>query len=152
MFTIIILLQILLAYIIVDFGAGLYHLFTDMGYNIPSQVGFFRKHHEQPESMTFDMQPVLGAIPLAILAYFYYPWFFGFAAFFTAFAQIPHYYIHHPAKAPRFIEWLQRTKLIVSPESHNEHHYGNGKFDKNFCVFTGWCDKPINWLASKLIK
>jgi hypothetical protein len=138
------LLQIVGAFILADAMSGIYHLVTDLGWNIPSQVSYFRKHHDHPETMTFDLQPMLGSIPCLIAAYFIWPWFFISLAIFVGFAQIPHYYIHHPENTPTIIKWLQKFRIVVTPDSHNYHHYGNGLFDTNFCIFTGWNDWWIN--------
>lgn len=144
------LLQIISAYIIADAIAAIYHLVTDLGYNIPKQVAFFRKHHEQPWTMTFDLQPLLGGIPIIILGLFIYPWFFISLGISLCIAQIPHYYSHHRDNTPRIISFLQKYKIILSPASHDNHHYGNGLFDRDFCVLSGWNNFWLNPIAKYL--
>lgn len=133
-------LQVLAAFIAADAIAGLYHLVTDLGWNVPCQVEFFRNHHERPWTMTFDWQPILAGLPLVAIGCFVWPWFLIPLGIFIAAAQVPHYYVHHTENVPRWIQWLQKYKIIISKVSHDTHHYGEGKFDTNFCVFTGWND------------
>lgn len=134
------------AYMLADILSGLYHWATDKGYNLKFQVEFFQEHHRNPKSMTFDYQPIAGAIPLAIIAYFIWPWFFGSLAFFILCIQIPHYYTHHPENAPFFIKWLQKSRLIITREGHYKHHSGN--FDCNYCIFGNF----NNWWMNRILK
>lgn len=136
-------LQVILAYIVADFLAALYHLMTDRGWNIASQVRYFTNHHDKPWTMTFDLQPVLGGVPVALIGYFVWPWFFVSLGAFLAFAQIPHYYTHHAA--PRIVQALQRSGLILRPTLHNRHH--RVSFDRDFCVLNGWTNRLVNAIA-----
>jgi len=136
-------LQILLAYFIADALAGLYHLFTDRGWNIETQTAFFQNHHERPWTMTFDLQPLVIGAPVALTGLFVYPWFMVPLGLFLGFAQIPHYYVHHPA--PWFIKVLQKCRIFLPPKSHHKHHCEG--FNSNFCVISGWNDWWINLLA-----
>lgn len=140
------LLQIVLAYWLVDALGGLYHLATDRGFNIASQVAFFQKHHESPETMTFDLQPCLIGVPCLVAGWFVAPWFLVPLGIFFCLAQVPHYYTHFPA--PRFVQVLQRAGIFVSPASHARHH--DGRFDRDFCVTAGWNNWWINWIASQV--
>lgn len=141
------LLQIFAAFVIADAIAALYHLVTDLGYNIPAQVGFFRKHHEEPWTMTFDLQPVLGGVPLIILGCFVQPWFFVSLGIFVALAQVPHYYSHHTKNIPGIVRFLQDYGIFINEEKHNRHH-NSENFDTDFCVLSGW----NNWWVSPLGK
>lgn len=142
------LFLVIVAYILADAFSGIYHMVTDLGYNIPSQVAFFQKHHAEPWTMTFDLQPVLGGVPLIIIGLFYLHWFFIPFGLFIAFAQIPHYFIHHKENVPGIVRWLQNNKVILSPEVHESHH--SGDFDKNYCIISGWNDWWLNKLARKI--
>lgn len=133
--------QIFAAYIIADGLSGIYHLMTDLGYNIPSQVRDFNKHHDEPWTMQWDYYGIFAAIPAFVAAYFMLPWFFISLGICLFFIQYPHYYNHHPEEAGCIVKFLQKIKVIIG-ESHTKHH--EPPFDKNFCVFTGWNDWWLN--------
>ena len=136
-------IQIIIAYVVADAISGIYHCITDRGYNTPTQVAYFMNHHDHPETMTFDLQPLLGGIPFLIIGYFILPWFLLPLGFFICITQIPHYYTHHPA--PKYIRFLQKCKLILTYQSHWTHH--GGEFNSNYCVLSGWNDWWINILV-----
>jgi hypothetical protein len=140
------LFYILAGWAVADAFGGLYHLATDRGYNLPFQVRSFQNHHDKPWTMTFDLEPLAGAVPLLILS-----WWLGWPAFLTSaavgigFTQIPHYYIHHPERCPRWIVWLQRARIVLQPKAHEDHH--TPPYGHNFCILAGWNDWWINRLA-----
>lgn len=133
---------------VADAFAAFYHLITDLGYNIASQVRDFQNHHERPLTMTFDLQPMLIGIPFIVAGYFVWPWFLIPLGIFLSVAQVPHYYAHFTWKSPWLIRKLQRWEIIIEPEAHDSHHSGN--FDKDYCVLSGWNNWWINWVAAKL--
>jgi hypothetical protein len=128
-----------------DAIGGLYHLATDRGYNLPFQVKSFQNHHEKPWTMTFDLEPLVGAIPLMVLAWYLQSVFLSAMALGIGFTQVPHYYVHHAHKCPRWITWLQWTGLILQPDRHRSHH--TPPHEHNFCILAGWSDWWINPLA-----
>lgn len=128
-----------------DAVGGLYHLATDRGYNLPFQVRSFQRHHGQPWTMTFDMEPLVAAVPLAALAWWWQSTFLMAFAFGIGFTQVPHYYVHHPYWAPVWIKWLQWSGLILDPAKHESHH--TPPYNHNFCILAGWSDWWINRLA-----
>lgn len=147
------IIQVVLAYVVADALAALYHLATDCGFNTPRIVAQFRKHHDAPRTMTFDLEPAVGGIVLLLLSHLWAPWFLSSLGVFVSFAQVPHYFTHHPA--PRAVKWLQWLGLILRPRVHAAHHYG--KFDRDFCVISGWNNFWINaivrrspWLRARL--
>lgn len=142
------ILIVLAAYVAADALGGLYHLMTDLGYNIPSQIRFFRQHHERPLTMTFDLEPAVAAAPMLIAAWFVWPVFFVSLAVFLTLSQIPHYYAHHTGRVPKLVKLMQRCGLFITERYHNAHHSGN--FNRNFCVLAGWNDWWINRLAARL--
>lgn len=142
------LLQILAAYIVADAITALYHVATDLGYNIPYQVQVFQNHHHDPLSMTFDLEPVLAGVPLVVLGFWFAPWFLIPLGIFVSVAQIPHYYAHFPYKAPKWFKKLQDWEIVIEPAAHDSHH--SGEFDKDYCVLSGWNNFWINRLAAKL--
>lgn len=137
--------QLVAAYFTADLIAAIYHCATDRGWNTKRIVGQFMKHHREPETMTFDLEPLLGGIPIACIGFFALPVFFVSLGLFLGFGQVPHYYTHHPA--PRWVQALQRIGLILSPHSHASHH--GGKFDRDFSVINGWSNPLLNWAIGK---
>lgn len=47
----------------------------------------------------------------------------------------------HAARAPRFVAWLQRRGLVVSPAHHAAHHR---TLDCAYCVTTGWLNPLLD--------
>lgn len=141
-----VMFQVVIAYVVADAIAGMYHFATDRGWNIPSQLAFFRQHHERPWTMTFDLQPVIAGIPIAAAGWWFSSAFLVALGVFLSVAQVPHYYSHFPA--PSWAKLLQRTGIIISPESHNRHH--TAPHDRDYCVLSGWNNWWINWLASRI--
>lgn len=140
-----IIVQLFLAYIVVDAGSGLYHLATDSGWNFKSQVEGFRRHHDSPESLGLDWLPACAAVPIALFGYVCFPWFFGFSGILLAVIQVPHYFIHHRGQKPWAIRILQEFGMVVSDRRHDIHHLHPN--DKNFCILSGWNDWWINALS-----
>lgn len=143
-------LQIVLAYGVADAAGGLFHLATDRGHNFSRVVRHFLNHHERPWTMTFDLEPMIVGIPVALLGWWYDWTFLLYLGIFVALSQVPHYYTHHtpPAWIRPVIECLQKWHIFLPPEKHAAHH--NGVYDKNFCVLAGWSDWWINWIAARL--
>lgn len=140
-----ILLQILAAYVVLDLLTGLYHLATDRGWNFKQQCELFEIHHVTNTMEGYDWQPLVGSLAGAGLAFYLSsPFLYALSAF-TVFAQVPHYFAHHPPKRGP-IKWLQDWGIIISPAHHAGHH--TGAFDCNFCIFTGWCDPLLNWIVA----
>lgn len=137
------MLAAIAAYATADAFTALYHLFTDRGWNIKSQLYWFRLHHQYPLRMTFDLQPALGGLPLAGLGWYLGSTYLMWLGLSIAISQIPHYYAHFPAPLP--VRWLQRCHIFLSPAAHASHH--SGKFDKDFCVLCGWNNWWINRFA-----
>jgi hypothetical protein len=50
-----------------------------------------------------------------------------------------------PGRLPRPVAWLQRRRIILSPEQHALHH--GGGHDCAYCVTTGWCNPVVDRLA-----
>lgn len=139
------MIEILAAYFLADFGAALFHLATDRGYNLERICRNFQNHHDHPEKMTFDLEPMLAGLPIMCIGFFALPWFFVSLGLFICLAQIPHYYAHHPA--PCAIVALQECGMILHPDDHDSHH--TEPFDKDFCVISGWSNPLVNWLIKK---
>ena len=137
-------LQIVAAYVLVDFLTGLYHLATDKGFNLQSQIDLFERHHRENSMDGFDCQPMIAAIPAAVIGGWLHSPFLMAAGIIGCVAQVPHYFAHEGTDS-RLIRLLQNTGLIISPRHHSIHH--NGKFDRNFCILSGW----NNWWMNGLL-
>lgn len=138
------LLQIIAGYCLADALAGLFHLMTDHGIGLPRIVRDFQNHHERPWTMTFDLQPALIGIPIAIMGFYYAPWFLISLGLSLSIAQLPHYYTHFPA--PKWVQVLQKCKIFLSPKLHADHH--TPPYGRDYCVLSGWNNFWINWIAA----
>lgn len=134
-------LQVLAAWLLIDLATGVYHFVTDRGWNFANQVEQFRDHHVHNRMIGFDWQPMVAGVPVMLAGWFAESSFLLAAGAFAVLAQIPHYYAHVP-NPPAVARLLQRLGLMISPEHHAGHH--GGKFDRNFCIFTGWADLLLN--------
>lgn len=137
-------LQTIAAYIVMDALTGIYHLFTDRGWNLKGQCDQFAEHHETNTMDGYDWQPLVGAIPGLACGVWFGSAFLISLSVFAVWAQVPHYFAHHP---PTYgpIRWAQWCGLMISPQHHADHH--SGEFDRNFCIFTGWNDWWMNAIA-----
>jgi len=143
-----ILIQIFLAYIVIDAMTGIYHILTDKGWNpIKSQVELFQHHHETNDMDYFDWRPSLAALPILALGWYFSSPFLIALSIFGIFAQLPHYWAHQRDNN-KFVTWLQELRLIISRKTHQDHHCGD--FNRNFCIFSGWNNGWLNWVAKKL--
>ncbi len=131
-----------------DAITALYHVATDLGWNIPYQVRVFQNHHANPLTMTFDLEPVLAGVPLIVLGVWFAPWFLIPLGIFISVAQVPHYYAHFPEKCPKWLKKLQDLEIVIEPASHDSHH--TEPYDKDFAVLSGWNNWWVNKLAAKL--
>ena len=139
------IIQILLGYILADLLSGIYHFFTDRGYNIKSQVDLFQRHHDVPEELDFDYRPMVIGIPFLLMALAgFYPLFWIVLGSALSISQFIHYYTHQTPPAP--IAFLQKFGIIMGKVHHDEHH--KGEHDANYCIISGW----NNWWMNKVIK
>ncbi|HEX7375740.1 MAG TPA: fatty acid desaturase CarF family protein [Pirellulales bacterium] len=136
------LFGILIGYLAADLFVGLYHLFTDRGWNVPQQVKAFREHHDG--TVVFDLKPVYFALPVVAIGLFLkFPAVVSFAAC-CGVSELTHYAAHYPNKS-RLARLLQRAGLILNPAAHASHH--DGVFGHSFCVFSGWTNAAVDLIA-----
>lgn len=136
--------EVVTAYVLTDLGAAIYHFITDRGWNTKRIVAQFLNHHNKPETMSFDLEPMIGGLPILYVGVYFHSVLTASIGLFICFSQIPHYYTHHPA--PVFIRVLQNCGIILSPEKHAIHHR---EFNRNFCVISGWTNPLFNYLLNK---
>lgn len=124
----------------------------------------FREHHDDPTAITrhgfLEVTGNNALLLLPVLAWMGWlaPAFGGSAAasftlpFLTAFVAAaflsnPIHRCAHLARVPAPIAWLQRCRLLLSPEHHARHHQGGHQ--THFCVVTGWMDPLIDGSVRK---
>lgn len=139
------LLQVIAAYIVADAMSGLYHLATDSGFNIKSQIEMFQEHHNSNSMDGFDWQTFAAGMPIAVVGAWFHSVFAVALGCFIALTQVTHYYAHRrsgSAVVHRFVTLLQSCGVIVCPASHHRHH--GGGFDRDFCLLSGWNNCWLN--------
>ncbi len=136
--------ELVLAYALADAIGAVYHLLTDRGWNVRSQCVDFARHHERPETLTFDLRPMAVGIPAALAGFFVmgHPVFFLTLGISAGLSQLTHYWAHNPA--PPLVRGLQWAGIFLRPEQHDRHHYD---FDRDFSVLSGWNNGWVNLLA-----
>ena len=153
-----------LAFAAADFLGGFVHWFCDTFFEEDSPlfgsrvIAPFREHHRDPLALTrhgfrqltgnsclavtpilawgcWGVDPASGAWALVASG----------AAVFFSLAVISTNLFHcwaHVPDAPRIVRWLQRRRLILTPESHDRHHRaGPGGA---YCVTTGWMNSVLD--------
>lgn len=140
-------LYLILAYTLVDLLTGVYHMATDLGWNIPSQVRLFQQHHDAPHMEGFDWQPMVGAMPVLIAGAWWHSEFWVMAGVIGCFAQLPHLWAHEGTDS-KVVKLMQELGIFISPESHAIHH--GGKFNRNYCILSGWNNVWMNPLLAYL--
>ncbi|MBY0280486.1 fatty acid desaturase family protein [Candidatus Binatia bacterium] len=123
----------------------------------------FREHHVDPMAITrhglFELcgnnalavlLPVLALLlagpprpSASSLALHGFVIAFSFAVFAT---NLMHKWAH-AVQCRAVVRWLQRTRLILSPEVHDRHHRGD--FSHGYCVTTGWLNPLLD--ASRVL-
>jgi ubiquitin-conjugating enzyme E2 variant len=125
----------------------------------PSLVKPFRLHHLYPKDITtHGLISLTGnvcilAVPL-LSGTLYLLWLLpgsGLLAFFvicfaltSAFTVATNQFHKwaHQENPPRFARWLQRTRLVLEPNHHQQHH--TRPFDSNYCITNGWLNPVLN--------
>jgi|HubBroStandDraft_6_1064221.scaffolds.fasta_scaffold59266_3 hypothetical protein len=149
----------LLGYILADLASGTVHWFGDTFYKEntpllgPLLIRTFREHHRDPESITrHGFFEVNGCNCLGLIPPLAFEWsFFGLrmasgvqlfcqaallAFVLAVFATNQFHKWSHARRVPALVGWLQRNRLILSPEHHQRHHRGG--FSRSYCITSGW--------------
>ncbi len=153
-------------YILADFFSGFVHFLgdtfgtEDIPFFGPHFIRPFRAHHIDEKEITrhgfIEVNGTNCIISLVVIvpAFYWLPimssftyfligeviWFMILSIFLTN--QI-HKWAHQD-KPPAFIRFLQRYRLILSPEHHQVHH--TAPFATYYCITSGW----LNALLAKL--
>jgi ubiquitin-conjugating enzyme E2 variant len=121
-------------------------------------IGAFREHHRDPRAMlAHGWMGSTGetAVPsaLCLLAMTlpasraFLAGHLGLYAFlwslcvFGGWANLIHRWAHAPSP-PRPARWLQRCRVILSPERHARHHAG--RHTRGYCISTGWANPVLD--------
>lgn len=152
-----------------DLVSGLVHWFCDRFFAADTPVigrmliHPFREHHVDPMAITrhgvFELcgNNALAVVPVSLalvlagpprpaagaLAVHAFVIALSLAVFAT---NLAHRWAHAEERAP-VVHWLQRRRLILSPEVHDRHHRGD--FSRGYCVTTGWLNPLLD--ASRLL-
>ena len=161
------ILPLFFAMILTDFINGLAHLYMDNNTRYHTRFGpfiaAFHMHHLQPkytkknlifvyfnESGTkYWLVAYLGllyglqctvSIPLEINV--------GLVCIgvLSSIAEVSHYWCHQGDKAHRFIQLLQRKRILLYKKHHLIHH---SSYNKNYGFLNGLSDPIINWIAAR---
>ncbi len=153
-------------YILADFFSGFVHFLGDTFGNEeipffgPNFIRPFRSHHIDEKEITrhkflevngtnclvslFVLIPVYFFLPvMSSFAYFFAGeviWFLILSVFLTN--QIHKW--AHLDNPPQFVRFLQRYRLILSPDHHQVHH--TAPFATYYCITSGW----LNAILAKL--
>jgi ubiquitin-conjugating enzyme E2 variant len=158
----------LAGYSAADFVSGLAHWFCDTFFEEdtplvgPLLIRPFREHHRDPAAMTehgflemngntclalaLPLSVALIALPSTLASTVAA----GTAAFVASlFAGLIatnrlHGWAHDP-HAPALVQWLQRRRLILSPDRHARHH--QAPYAQAYCVTHGWLNSLLDGSA-----
>ncbi len=152
-----------IGYLLADLFSGIFHFIGDtfgsetMPILGPNFFLPFREHHVDQKAITrhgfFEVNGTncLGSLFILVPAYYLINvevshahfllaaliWFFLLFVFLTN--QI--HRAAHLDKVSPFVAWLQRKRLILSPEHHQVHH--TAPFRTYFCITSGWLNPII---------
>ena len=101
-----------------------------------AEVGFFVSAYRPAVMVTLPLVIIASALPLSTA--------FAGAIFWIGFLSmlVPQTHKHaHLGQRPAPISWMQKSRLILNPESHHAHHADNSQ---SFCVFTGWLNPVLD--------
>lgn len=159
------LAALLLGYLLADGLAGFVHWFADSYFEEdapvlgPLLIEPFREHHRDPKGITHHgflevcgnncaacLLPLAGtglalsSGPLGSAGTFVLTGILSVSFF--LFATNGFHRWAHVSDPPAWVAWLQRHRLILSPEHHALHHRGD--HDRAFCVTSGWLNPLLD--------
>jgi ubiquitin-conjugating enzyme E2 variant len=160
-----VLLAIPLGIVAGDFVSGIVHWFADTYFTEstpiigPSLVKPFRLHHIYPRDIcTHNVVEIAGnvcilAVPVLSMC-LYLLWLLpesGWLAFkvvcisvvaITTVATNQFHKWAHQEEPSWLARWLQRTRLVLSPSHHQQHH--TAPFNLHYCITNGWLNPFLN--------
>lgn len=149
-------LAFFLAILSIDFLSGLLHWAADTWGTVEwplvgkSIIQSFRLHHTDQKGITrhdfietngdVTIVAVLAQILGLVLLQFYMLHYFllSYFAFLSIIGQMTNQFHKwaHQDKVPRFISFLQKYHIILSPEHHGVHH--TTPHERYYCITFGW--------------
>jgi lathosterol oxidase len=149
-------LGLLGGFIAADLLSGLIHWFCDNHFSPttpwigPAIIAPFRDHHTDLQSIVRNdffernLSNVLAAIlPLFVGLTWENPTLIVFSlslSFFIAATNQIHYWTH-TKDLPSIVRWLQKSRIILSPDHHAKHH-ASGR--EAYCITNGFLDRLID--------
>jgi ubiquitin-conjugating enzyme E2 variant len=144
--------------LVTDLISGLLHVVLDNPRSlaigaIRGLAQGFQRHHQSPSNIyemplyqhIYVMHMPLTFLFLAVLPFQnagMYVVFLGMVAGLHV-MQMAHLWAHLPAeRVPAPVRWLQSSRLLLSKRQHDLHH--TVPYDKDFCIMTGICNRPLN--------
>ncbi len=162
-----VLAAMLLGYMMADFASGAVHWLADR-YGTPETpvlgpnfIRPFRDHHVYPDALAgHSFIETNGNNSIASLPFMALFWpllhaegddgwpimglAMGFAFFSGMFITNQIHKWAHMKTPPIFVRWLQRFRLILSPDHHRKHH--TPPFNSHYTITTGWLNAPLKTL------
>ncbi|MCA9586990.1 MAG: fatty acid desaturase family protein [Myxococcales bacterium] len=157
-------LAMLVGILTADFVSGFVHWAFDTWGSVDTPVfgrlaiRTFRHHHVDQKAITrhdfietnghnFGLSTILGVTGLltvqsetATMVGTFVGMSLIAGIFFVALTSQVHKWAHmdHP---PAVVAFLQRTRLVLSPEHHSLHH--SAPYNRNYCITVGWMNGPL---------
>lgn len=148
--------------LVTDLISGLLHVVLDNPRSlklgpIRSLAEGFQRHHESPAKIyemplyqhLYVMHMPLTLLFLAILPFHNAGMYVVFLSLVVGLhlMQMAHLWAHLPAeRVPAVVRVLQSARVLLRKPQHDLHH--TPPFDKDFCIMTGICNRPLNAVVS----
>lgn len=150
--------------LITDLISGLLHVVLDNPRSlalgpIRGLAEGFQRHHENPANiykMPLYQHLYVMHMPLTLLFLVALP--FNDAGMHVVFLslvvglhimQMAHRWAHLPAETLHpGVRLLQNARILLSTLEHDRHH--TPPYDRNFCIMTGTCNRPLNLAVAAL--
>jgi len=170
-------------FVLADFLSGVAHWAGDtVGDTHTPLIGKnfvmpFRMHHVDPKDITrhdfveTNGNSTIASVPIVGALWFITPVTAGWLHYFCLMLCVAAFFVFctnqfhkwaHADKAPRFVRWLQRVGIILSPEHHAIHHAA--PHDKYYCITVGWmnplltkirffraCEAVLSWINPNML-
>ncbi len=146
-----------------DLISGLLHIILDNPRSLELSsirvlAAGFQAHHDNPSGiyqMPLYKHLYVMHMPLTIVFFIVLPFhdarmYFAFLSMVLSLhlMQMAHLWAHLPIeKLPASVRRLQQAGILLRGSQHSVHHAP--PFDKNFCIMTGLCNRPLNALVSR---
>jgi len=156
--------SILCGYLAADFFSGLVHWFGDSFYREDTPligtllIKNFREHHRDPLGIVrhgfieVNANNCIGIILSMLFEVWILPDAAGYISLLVRGSLISYglalfgtnqfHKWAHAEHVPAVAAWLQRNRLILSPEHHRLHH--SGRYDRSYCTTTGWMNLVLD--------